>query len=49
MAKKQFIGGRLITKAEAYKGLGDPKTWEADRKRLERESRIKRTNKKNEN
>jgi hypothetical protein len=32
--KKPFIGGKQITKEEAYRGLGDPATWEADKKRL---------------
>lgn len=38
---KQSIQGKRISQKEAYKGLGDPKTWAAYEKKLEREFRAK--------
>ncbi len=39
--KRQFIGGKTITRKQALAGLGDEKTWEADAKELQREFRKK--------
>jgi len=34
---KQFISGKEITKKEAYKGLGDPKKWVKEKKKILKE------------
>jgi hypothetical protein len=38
---KQFIGGRQISKKEAYKGLGNPKNWESQKQKILNEFRAK--------
>jgi hypothetical protein len=35
--EKQFISGKKITRKEALEGLGNPATWEKDKKRLMKE------------
>ena len=35
--KKQFIGGKKITREEAFQGLGDPKDWDAFSKKVKEE------------
>jgi hypothetical protein len=39
--KKSGLGGRKISRKEAYRGLGDPKTWKKDHEALMREFRKK--------
>lgn len=41
MKNKKSIQGKRISREKAYEGLGDPRTWEADAKQLEKESRCK--------
>lgn len=41
MRKKSGLGGRRISREEAMKGLGDPKTWKKDADKLYREFRKK--------
>lgn len=38
---KPSIHGKKISRKQALKGLGDPKTWEDDKKKIMRESRRK--------
>lgn len=38
---KDNIQGGLITREQAYEGLGDPATWEADAKKLQEEFKAK--------
>jgi len=38
---KSPIGGRQITRKEAFKGLGDPKTWQNEAKAVYAEFRAK--------
>ena len=35
------MGGRKITREEALRGLGDPKTWAANKEKVEREFKKK--------
>ena len=39
--KKHFIGGTQISRKEAMKGLGHPKTWKADKAKLMKEFKRK--------
>jgi len=35
------LSGKKISRKKAYQGLGDPKTWESDKKKLLDEFRAK--------
>ena len=42
--KKDSIQGKKITKKEAMKGLGNPKTWKKFKKQLDKEFKQKPLN-----
>jgi hypothetical protein len=40
---KEFIGGKRISRKEAYKGLGNPKNWESEKQKILNEFKAKPT------
>lgn len=39
MSKKDFIGGKRISRKQAYKGLGNPQKWGEFKKKIDEEFR----------
>ena len=39
--KKEFIGGKPVSRREVYKELGDPKTWPAHKVKVMKEFKRK--------